>query len=103
MPSRFLFYLRKSEAVLGSIFAARSGRNARAGVGGVQKFGIGERDAFFTSQALDIPQNRQRNLWKNLTKSLENLTKSLEKLQKICRRRMFHVKQTMNARNDVQS
>jgi hypothetical protein len=37
----------------------------------------------FASQPLDNEQNRQRNPWKNLTKSLESLTKSLENLQKI--------------------
>jgi hypothetical protein len=54
--------------------------------GGAKKFGIAQK-GFFASQAFEIAQNRQRNLWKSLTKSLENLTKSLENLQKIWRLR----------------
>jgi hypothetical protein len=46
-----------------------------------KKFGIDEK-SFAPSQPLENSQNRQRNLWKNLTESLENLTESLEKFAK---------------------
>jgi hypothetical protein len=39
--------------------------------------------AFLVSQPVDIPQNRQRNLWKNLEKQAENLEKFARKLGKI--------------------
>jgi len=36
----------------------------------------------FWLQALDIPQNRQQIVWKNLTKAWRSLAKSLAKKQK---------------------
>jgi hypothetical protein len=78
-----------------------AGQSGAEGFKNLEKGIFLEKKLFFASQPLEIPQNRQRNIWKNLTNTRQKQAFSCQKPWKNLPGKLagpaFHVKQSVNA------